>query len=238
MNTSESNKTGKLGVLKTSTLIRRFREQCPVTEIYDKAVRCYDTLIDSVEKPDISKEISALLNIPAVKVKEYAESVINILLFNKENDPYLSFGLERTASFSEVHKRWKRLIVLYHPDRYQNQKIFEERVKKINEIYEEIRTVQNQDIFRKSFNPVNGIRMPQNSRLFDYKYFKHIPSLIIALAVIIAFFSLVFFIFDLISSHPSASSHKLKEKEIKMIRIEIENVNNQRQRPRGTIVIK
>jgi hypothetical protein len=115
MTENENTSAVKLGILKTSTLIRRFREQCPVKEIYDKAVRCYDTLIDSIERPDISRKISGLLNVPAVTVKEHAESVINILLFNKENDPYLSLGLERTASFSEVHKRWKRLIVLYHP---------------------------------------------------------------------------------------------------------------------------
>jgi len=238
MNTSESDKNGKLGVLKTSTLIRRFHEQCPVKEIYDKAIRCYDTLIDSIEKPDISKEISALLNIPAVKVKEYAESVINILLFNKENDPYLSFGLERTAPFSEVHKRWKRLIVLYHPDRYQNQKIFEEKVKKINEVYEEIRKIQNQRSLSGSFNAISEMSLPKNSQILHSKYFKFIPSLIIALVVIIAFFSLVLFIFDWISSHPSTSSHELKEKEIKIIRIDIENVKNHRQRPRGAIVIK
>jgi hypothetical protein len=222
MNISGSGKAGRLRVLQTSTLIRRFREQCPVKEIYDKAIRCYDTLIDTIEKPATSKEISVLLNIPAVKVKEYAESVINILLINKENDPYLSFGLERNAPFSEVHKRWKRLIVLYHPDRHQNQKKFEETVKRINEIYDEIRTMQNQTIFRKSFNPVNEIRIPQSSQLFDYKYFKYIPSIIIALAVIIAFLSLVFFIFNLISSKPSASSHKVKEKEINIIRIDID----------------
>lgn len=238
MTANENASAVKLRILKTSTLIRRFHEKCSLAEIYDKAVRCFDTLIDSIEKPDTSKEISALLNIPAVKVKEYAESVINILLFNKENDPYLSFGLERNAPFSEVHKRWKRLIVLYHPDRYQNQKIFEERVKKINEIYEEIRKMQNHKIFRNSFSPVNESRMPMSGQLFNYKYFKYIPSIIIVLVVMIAFFSLVLFIFDLMSSYPSRPPDELKKKEIKIIRIDNENVNTQRQRPRGAIVIK
>jgi len=238
MTSSENTSAVKLRILKTSTLIRRFREKCSLAEIYDKASRCYEPLIDSLEKPDAAKEISALLNIPAVTVKEHAESVINILLFNKDNDPYLSFGLERNAPFSEVHKRWKRLIVLYHPDRYQNQKISEERVKKINEIYEEIRKVQNQRILSGSFNAINEMNVSRNSQILHSKYIKFIPSLIVALAVIIAFFSLVFFIFDLISSHPSAPSNELKEKEIKIIRIDSENVNALRQKMRGLIVIK
>ncbi|MDH4231115.1 MAG: J domain-containing protein [Nitrospirota bacterium] len=225
MNTRENAGAVKLRVLKTSTLIRRFLEKCPITEIYDKAVRCYETLIDSIEKPAIAKEISALLNIPAVKVKEHAESVINILLFNKENDPYLSFGLERNAPFSEVNRKWRRLIVLYHPDRHQNQKIVEDKVKKINEIYSEIQKIQNQKIISGRFNTASKMSVPQSNRIIRSRYLKYIPSLIIALAVMIALFSLVLFIFDLISPDPSASSRKPRGKEIKIIRIDLDNVN-------------
>ena len=221
---SEKVNNKKLKILTTATFIRRCHEKCPVSEIYEKAVRCYDTLIDCIEKPVFSKEISTLLNLPEAAVKKYAESAVNTLLFNKESDSYLSFGLERNAPFSEVQRRWKRLVVLYHPDRYQNEKVFEEKVKKINEIYEEIRKMQDRKIFGSSFNPLNEMRVPRSSQLFNFKYFKHIPSLIIALAVLIAFFSLVFFIFNLISSKPSTSSHELKGKEIKLIRIDNGNV--------------
>jgi hypothetical protein len=163
-------------------------------------------------------------------------SSISFFLIRKMIHTCLSAGED--APFSEVHKRWKRLIVLYHPDRYQNQKIFEERVKKINGIYEEIRKMQNQKIFRNSFIPVNEMRLPISSQLVQHKYFKYIPSLIIVLVVTIAFFSLVLFIFDLMSSYPSTPSNELKEKEIKIIRIDNGNVNVLLQGPRGAIVIK
>ena len=136
MNTTNDAANSKIGLLTTATLIRRFHEQCLLDEIYDKATRSYETLIDVIRKPDTAREISDILNLPVATITDDAESIINILLFNKENDPYLSFGLAKHAPLSEVNKRWKNLIVLYHPDRYSNKQLPEERAKKINEIYE------------------------------------------------------------------------------------------------------
>ena len=99
MKTNKSGNTN-LKVLATATLIRRFHERCSLNEIYDKAIRCYETLIEVIQNPDTARDISALLNIPANTIKNSAEAIINILLFNKENDPYLSFGLNSDARLS------------------------------------------------------------------------------------------------------------------------------------------
>jgi len=87
--------------------------------LWKKPSGANDTLIESIEKQETAEEISALLGIPTVTIKEHAEAIVNILLFNKEDDPYLSFGLNTDAPLSEVSRRWKSLIVLYHPTSIQ-----------------------------------------------------------------------------------------------------------------------
>ena len=165
MKTNKSANTN-LKVLATATLIRRFHERCAPGEIYEKAIRCYDTLIESIEKQETAEEISALLGIPADIIKRDAETIINILLFNKENDPYLSFGLNRDAPLSDASSRWKSLIVLYHPDKYLNHTIAEEIAKKINERYEEIQRLKKNRINYNSFNNVSKISLPGSSVIF------------------------------------------------------------------------
>jgi len=73
MKTNKSASTN-LKVLATATLIRRFHERCATGEIYDKAIRCYETLIESLERKETAEEISALLDIPADKIKAYGRS--------------------------------------------------------------------------------------------------------------------------------------------------------------------
>ena len=196
MNTTNKASSRTLRVLTTTTLIRRFHEQCPLDELYDKAVRSYETLIDVIQNPASASEISALLNIPEDTIKHYAEAIIDILLFNNENDPYLSFGLKRYAPLSEVNRRWKSLIVLYHPDKYLNQKIFEDKAKKINEIYEEIQKIQERRIISNSLNSIVKVSLPRSDQTYHVRYLKNIPYIIIALAMIIAIFSIFLFFFD------------------------------------------
>ncbi len=125
----------ELRVPATATLIRRFHEQCPLPEIYDKAVRCYETLIDAVQDPSVAGEIASLLHVPPSAQSEVRPmKIITLLLFNEENDPYLSLGLHRHATFQEVNRRRKRLICLYHPDRHLQQEPSEEKAMKINEV--------------------------------------------------------------------------------------------------------
>jgi hypothetical protein len=188
---TDKSGNNNLKILATATLIRRFHEHCSISEIYDKAIRCYDTLIESVEKMETKEAISALLDIPADTIKRYAENIINILLFNKENDPYLSFGLNRDAPLSEVSRRWKSLIVLYHPDKYLNQSIFEEKAKKINELYEEIQMLNKNNIYYNSFNNASSISPPESSRIFHFMSLKYLPLLIMGTAMIIAIFSII-----------------------------------------------
>jgi hypothetical protein len=203
------NKSGNtsLKLLATATLIRRFHERCSPNEIYDKATRCYETLIEMIQTPETARDISALLNIPADTIKYYAGAIIDSLLFNTKNDPYLSFGLNRDARLSEVSRRWKSLIVLYHPDKYLNQKIFEEKAKKINELYEEIRKLEKNKINYNSFNNAAKLSSPSSRRILHSVYFKYLPLIIIGAAMIIAIVSILLLIFNNIFASYSISSH-------------------------------
>jgi hypothetical protein len=217
----KTNKSGSTNfkVLATATLIRRFHGRCSLGEIYDKAIRCYETLIECIEKTETTEEISALLDLPAVTIREYAEAIINVLLFNKENDPYLSFGLNIDAPLSEVSRRWKSLIVLYHPDKYLNQRIYDEKAKKINELYEEIQNLKKNKIYYNSFNNASRISPPGSSRIFHSMYLKYLPLFIVGTAMIIAILSILLLIFDKLFTNSSISSHGGIEMMFQVIRI-------------------
>jgi len=217
MNISDSSDNRKIRVLATATLMRRFHEQCPITEIYEKAARSYETLIDTIEKKHTAKEIATLLDIPEITIKRYAEAIIDILLFNKENDPFLSFGLTSDASLSEVNKRWKSLIVLYHPDRNSSKQLFESRAKKINGIYEQMLRLQEQKLYPRSLNNMIEVSLPRSSKLIHEKYFKYIPYIIIMLAIIIAILSLLLFFFNFSVTTAYTSSQETKRNDLKII---------------------
>ena len=180
-------------MLTTATLMRRFHEQCPSDELYDKAVRSYETLLDVRGKKRIAEEISALLNIPEATLREYADSIISALLYNGNDDPFLSFGLEKNAPLSEVNKRWKTLIVLYHPDKHADQGAGQ-KVNKVNDVYDRIQRLQGQDMHLR---PFTSIRVPDRQgrgTLPHDRHFRYLPLIIIALAAIIAVLSILLFI--------------------------------------------
>ena len=139
MNTSDKH----LRMLATATLIRRFQEHCPLSELYEKAIRSYETLLDVIENSSTAKSIGEILHIPDSAIKKHAESIITILLNNKENNLFLAFGLQKDAPLTVVKKRWKRLIFIYHPDRYFHHA--PDKSKKINELYAKIEEIVERD---------------------------------------------------------------------------------------------
>ena len=195
----------KIKISATANLIRRFYERCPCDELYDKAIRCYETLLDIIRNPSVAEEISGLLDIPAVKIKGCAEDIIHILLFNQENNPYLSFGLSERAPLKEVNRRGKSLIALYHPDKHLNKESFEEITKKINEIRDKIQTLQEQMIHLSSSNNISARLQPQRIKISNSKYLRYLPFLILAAAIIIAVLSILLLIFGQTDTRPSLS---------------------------------
>lgn len=181
-------------LLLTASLISRF-ETISEEEVYEKASRCFDSLLDARESSEVARRISLLIDKSASSVQHSAGAIIDLLLFNKKYDPYMSLGLPRFAYKSEVSRRWRRLIVLYHPDKYPNQReYYEEKAKKINEAYDEIRKETDVQTSPETFMyPFRAGPSHTEAALYR-RYLKHVPTFILALVIFIALVSVVFFI--------------------------------------------
>jgi len=65
-----------------------------------------------------------------------ASFVISKMHFNPENNYYITLGLPQHATPEELSRRWKKFMLLYHPDKQVgNEEWVSERAKKVNEAY-------------------------------------------------------------------------------------------------------
>jgi hypothetical protein len=195
------NEDRKLEMLAMAGLIQRCVERCPADEIYKRGVRCYEGILDAIEKPEVTREVAAFTKQSEETIRNTALTIVNLLLFNRGNNPLLSFGLLDDAEDSQIKKRWKRLLMLYHPDRALNRKGYEETAKKINQVYREIIELKEQNSYKRKTigeqrKPVPvKTRLPKTSPLIvHFKYLKHIPTLILVAILCIAIFTIAFFI--------------------------------------------
>jgi hypothetical protein len=194
---------GSSMMLSAAALIARLREGCPLEGSGIDVFSCYQTLLDIINDSNAASEICRLLNMPETKMRSYAEAIVDLLLFNKGNDPYMSLGLQGDASDEEVNRRWKSLIFLYHPDKYWNQRDYEERAKKINEAYERIHSARRQMTRPQHTAPVKEVKIRKRTgdeQIRHFKLLRHLPGIILAVAVMIAIISALMLIGSL--RHP------------------------------------
>lgn|SRR4030066_994093 len=195
------NEDRKLEMLVTAGLIQRCAERCPVDEIYKRGIRCYEVLLDVIEKPEVTRKVAEFTKKSEETIKNTALKIVNQLLFNKGNDPFLSLGLPDDAEDSEIKKRWKRLLMLYHPDRAFNRKGYEEISKKINQAYGEVIELKEKNSHkekaigeRRKPVPVRT-RLPQKyPRAVHFRYLKHLPTFILFAVICIAIVTIIFFV--------------------------------------------
>jgi hypothetical protein len=195
------NEDKKLEMLAAAGLIQRCVERCPVDEVYRRGVRCYEVLLDVIEKPEITEKIAAFTKQSEETIKVTALKILNLLLFNRGDNPFLSFGLPDYAEDGQIKKRWKRLLMLYHPDRAFNRKGYEETAKKINQVYREIIELKEKNSYKskdieEQQKPVPVKTMlPKTSPLIGhFKYLKYLPTFILVAILCIAILAIVFFI--------------------------------------------
>lgn len=197
----------ELNSLVAAGLISGFEESSP-GEIYEKALKCFDVLMDVLEDSTTAKKISALMNISAESVKASAQAIIDLLLFNPGNDPYVSLSLPRHARDDQVSRRWKRLIFFYHPDRYSERlPRFDERAKRINEAYEEIRRMGEVSLVdglsstataKSAEYPYRNMQFMGLSRknvAFPRKYLRRLPVVILVFSLLMTVVSILLFIY-------------------------------------------
>lgn len=67
---------------------------------------------------------------------------------NPENNFYVTLGLSSLSSQDQIRERWKRLMLLYHPDRQgEDKEWFAERAKKVNEAYSVLKNAADRAAF-------------------------------------------------------------------------------------------
>jgi hypothetical protein len=192
-------------MLSAAAIIARFREGCPLDDGGSDVFNCYETLLDIIGGSRNALEISRLLNIPEARIKSYAGEIVDLLLFNEGNDPYVSLGFPGYGSSADVNRRWKSLILLYHPDKHSNQRDYAERAKKINEVYERIRSAKEHAAGPESREPVKQVKVRSRAgtgKIRRFKHLRYLPDFILALAVITAVILALIFIG--IRRHPDA----------------------------------
>ncbi len=191
-------------LLSTVSLIDRFIKGIPFDDLYERAIRHYDILLEIIEgNENLDGKVLSHSGYSLQKIRSAALDIVDTLLYNNKGDPFLSLGLSRNISYETLKKRWKRLISLYHPDLYPDHKYYEERAKKINAAYNE--AVQNlekrgviieedsEKVFSKyrehSFEPYRKSISPGALYLL-----KRLPLLILISVVFVTFVTLGFFI--------------------------------------------
>ncbi len=218
--TTHKAKDRTLRILSTAGLLNRFNQDDSTGVYFERAVRCYDVLIEILEDAATAKELSDISGIGVARVKEIAETIINNLLFNKEGDPFLSLGLHENTVQERLNKRWKRVLKLYHPDRFFNQKEYEEKAKKINEVYNEAtgllsrRLSLNRATAAKTqaydFSEILNETMKAEGTFSNkhYKYSRYIPAFITIVTFSVAVVFTVIFYVNQTSTRSSVNEDK------------------------------
>jgi hypothetical protein len=188
----------QIKALSFARLIQRFEEGCSLDEVYEKACRSYDILINVLEDADTARNISALVHMHIHKVQAISQEIFDLLLFNRENNPYLSFGFQKYAPLSDIEKTWRRLLLLYHPDKHIYKKSYEKKAQKINEAFEKIKNMNKRYSYNKELKDKSVFyTSPRSTAVYHSKYFKNIPRYIIAFAVTLAIISIFLFFLDI-----------------------------------------
>jgi curved DNA-binding protein CbpA len=141
-------------------------------------------------------------------VSENVREIFYRLHFNRENDHYLTLALPRSVTQPQIHKRWKDLILLYHPDRNRDSGAYMgECAKRINEAYsalkDEVRKMnydtkiaRSRSIYSK--NLAKKLKTVSSRRhLFVSPHVKRLmPKLITLLYIVVPFLILLIIFFE------------------------------------------
>ena len=200
--TSHTENGGKSSMLCAARLLSGSDIIHSLKGNYETALSCYEILIDTLESPAAAKELASFAHMRPKEIQASAETIIDQLLFNHENNPYVTLGVQRNASSAEVTRKWKRLITLYHPDKYPNQGKYEERAKKINQAYAEIRQMNKGGARYELMRKVKRHSRASNPG-YHSRRMRRLPVLIIAAAVIMAIISMLLFITRIVRGYPA-----------------------------------
>jgi curved DNA-binding protein CbpA len=147
-----------LGVIR-----RAYKGETPET-VYRDATGCFDSLIEISHGGNEVRDFALRNEVDFKYLMDGANFVISMMHFNPENNYYVTLGISGIASQEEIRERWKKLMLLYHPDRQgEDKEWFSERAKKVNEAYSGLKDLQKRAAFDKKLS--DDYLRRQSSRL-------------------------------------------------------------------------
>jgi hypothetical protein len=116
--------------------------------LYHTAIGCFTCLMEISHNTEVIMTFARRHDIDLKYLVDGANFVISRMHFNPENNYYITLGLSQHASQEEIRERWKRLMLLYHPDRHGGDDSWvSERAKKVNEAYSVLKDNEKRQSF-------------------------------------------------------------------------------------------
>lgn len=149
------------------------------------------------------KEFARTRNIDLKYFVDGANFVISKMHFNPENNFYTTLGVSHTAADEEIRERWKKLMLLYHPDRQAGEWV-SERAKKVNEAYSELKDAQRRAEYDRTIRVIRqdhgnegtatprppaartGFSKRQSSFVAKSPLLRYMPRILIGLYIVFA----------------------------------------------------
>jgi len=104
--------------------------------LFARAIHCFEGLMDISCDTDAVRDFARRHELDIKYLVDGANFVISKMHFNPEENFYVTLGLPMHATPEEIRQRWKKLMLLYHPDRQTgDEEWVSERAKKVNEAY-------------------------------------------------------------------------------------------------------
>ena len=141
-------------------VIKASYEGEPADRLFRQAVACFDCLIEISGNTSAIADFARRHDTDNKYLVDGANSVISRMLFNPEENYYTTLGLSPSSSPDEIRERWKKLMLLYHPDRQGGDESWvTERAKKVNEAYSVLKDSDKRHAFDRRLHELAAVRM-------------------------------------------------------------------------------
>jgi len=129
-------------------------------------VRHSGVFIDILNDTEGARNFLSSTGISGEYISGQIKNILYRLHFNRENDHYLTLALPHNASGTQIHKHWKELMLLYHPDRNRDEQAAA-CAGKINDAYSVLKNPEKKmEYDRKMQSLAEGHHLRQETRKF------------------------------------------------------------------------
>lgn len=191
-------------------------------KFYISAIQYADAFIDMLNDTKEAVEFLSSKDIEKDYVFKNIRDIFYRLHFNKANNYYLTLAVPHNAVQEDINKRWKELMLIYHPDRnIYDIKYATDCSKKINEAYnilkdkarrmEYDRKIVSAGFYNRAAGRSQYKEVEMKNHFFSNKIRRLLPKLITSSYIIISALILLIIYFanrpfDFNENKPSASN--------------------------------